>query len=168
MSVQNFILRRILKYFDNFTAISKEVDVIPNTDKREAQEESEYAPKLCHKVGQGVDQLLRLHPSFLRHCPEREGKIFWLKDRWIPFPNECVLLVSARLDTPSELLYLARLNPVQTIIFSLMLPESKSLNFQYQTHHLNRIHEILNIEFITYIDFLLCNKGSLPHSRSPT
>ena len=55
--------------FDNHTAISEEVDVIPKTDKREAQEESEYPPKLCHKVGQGVDQLLRYHLSFLRHCP---------------------------------------------------------------------------------------------------
>ena len=76
MSVQNIILRRILKYFDNFRAISEEVDVIPKTDKRESQEESKYPPKLCHKVGQGVDKLLRLHLSLLRHCPERDGKIF--------------------------------------------------------------------------------------------
>ena len=116
----------VLKYFDNFTAIFEQEDVVPKTDKREAKEEAKYPPKFCHKVGQGVDQLFRLHLSFLRHCPKRENKAFRpLKGGRTPFPDKCVLLVSARLYTTSQLPNLARLHPIQLIIFPLMLPEIK-------------------------------------------
>ena len=89
------------------------MDVIPKTDKRESEEETKNPPKFCHQVGQGVDQLLCLYLSLLRHCPKREEQVVRLRksfrriDRWIPVPDKCVLLVLARFDTSCELLDLA-------------------------------------------------------------
>ena len=85
----NITLWRFHKYFDNFAAIFEEMDVVPQTNKREAKEEAKNSSKFCDKVAKRVDQLFCLDLSFLRHCPKREEKVFrFCETRRISFSDE--------------------------------------------------------------------------------
>ena len=66
------ILSVVYFYFQN---IFKMLGTIPESHEGEAKKQTEGSPKLGHEGGEGVYELLHLHPGELRQGAEGEGEV---------------------------------------------------------------------------------------------
>ena len=78
------------------------MDSIPNGHEGDAKEKSKSSPKLSHKRGPRVDQLLCLHQGAVGDCPQGEEEVVGDEGADELVAHDPVLLVEARLAAPGQ------------------------------------------------------------------
>ena len=76
---------------------------IPESHEGEAKKQTEGSPKLGHEGGEGVYELLHLHPGELRQGAEGEGEVVWGECSALLLAEETVPAILARLQAACQL-----------------------------------------------------------------